>query len=573
MAVTNFNTSNQTFRKLMGNGLVYRVPTFQRDYSWSEEEWDDLWRDITGMMEPGGERGHYLGYLVLQSDDERRYDIIDGQQRMTTLCLLLLAVLSNLRRLVSLNIDADDNNRRIEELRKTFIGYLDPVTLIPQSKLTLNRHNDKFYQNYLVPLERLPKRNLKASEHLLRKGFEWLDERVAEQFGSEKNGAELARFVDTIADRIFFTVISVTDELNAFVVFETLNARGVRLSSTDLLKNYLFSIVHSAGGDEHEMRALEERWETIVGKLGSESVPDFLRVFWNSQNPLTRHSELFKTIRGTIKDKKDVFELLRNMDQDADIYSALGDPGDPTWTSAQSEYVSELGMFNVSQPFALLLRAKMALSDADFTRVVRACSIISFRYNVIGKLNPNDQERVYNSVAVKIAKGELNNAGDIIRALRDIYTSDERFRSAFEEKEIKTTSSRNKQIVRYILFQVEKHHSNNDFDSNSDKYNIEHILPEHPADNWEVFKDEQIERYTYRIGNMTLLTTGPNRAMGNSPYDKKKTIYEQSEFGITKKVAEDNSEWTSERIASRQKWLAKQATAIWRIAELEPKRI
>lgn len=144
MAITNFNTSNQRFRKLMGNGLVYRVPMFQRDYSWTEQEWDDLWQDIVAMVEPGGEQGHYMGYLVLQSGDERNYDIIDGQQRMTTLSLLVLAILSNLGRLVELKVEADDNRRRIEELRKTYIGYLDPVTLIATPKLKLNRHNDQY---------------------------------------------------------------------------------------------------------------------------------------------------------------------------------------------------------------------------------------------------------------------------------------------------------------------------------------------------------------------------------------------------------------------------------------------
>jgi hypothetical protein len=317
---------------------------FQRDYSWTEQEWDDLWQDITGMLEPGGEQGHYMGYLVLQSSDERNYDIIDGQQRLTTLSLLVLAVLNNLRRLVDFGVEAEDNKRRIDELRKTYIGYLDPVTLIARSKMTLNRHNDQFFQTYLVPLERLPRRNLKASEHLLRKGYEWFESGIHARFSGSRSGADLARFIDAVADRLFFTVISVTDELNAFKVFETLNARGVRLSSTDLLKNYLFSVVHASGGHEHEVRSLEERWEAIVGKLGSESVPDFLRVFWNSQNPLTRHSDLFKTIRGNIKSKSDVFALLRDMDRDADIYAALGDAGDPTWTDEQRRHVAELLM-------------------------------------------------------------------------------------------------------------------------------------------------------------------------------------------------------------------------------------
>ena len=146
MAVTNFNTSNQTYRKLMGNGLVYRVPMFQRNYSWTEEEWDDLWQDIVALQEPNGEAGHYMGYLVLQSTDERHYDVIDGQQRLTTLSVIVLAVLNNLNRLVEDGVEPDDNRRRIDELRKTYIGYLDPVTLVASSKLTLNRHNDRYYQ-------------------------------------------------------------------------------------------------------------------------------------------------------------------------------------------------------------------------------------------------------------------------------------------------------------------------------------------------------------------------------------------------------------------------------------------
>ncbi|MEW6188023.1 MAG: DUF262 domain-containing HNH endonuclease family protein [Thermodesulfobacteriota bacterium] len=568
MAVTNFNTSNQTFRKLMGNGLVYRVPMFQRDYSWTEQEWDDLWQDIIAMLEPGGEQGHYMGYLVLQTSDERNYDIIDGQQRMTTLSLIVLAVLRNLRRLVDINIDAADNKQREEELRKTYIGFLDPVTLIPASKLSLNRHNDQFYQNYLIPLENLPRRNLKASEHLLRKGFEWFDNQLRERFGDSRSGAEFARFVDTVADRLFFTVISVTDELNAFKVFETLNARGVRLSSTDLLKNFLFSVVHSAGGHEHEIRTLEERWEAVIGKLGSESVPDFLRVFWNSQNPLTRHSDLFKTIRASIKSKSDVFALLRDMDRDADIYAALGDAGDSMWNADQRKHISELVMFNIRQPHALLLAARRTLNDSDFTRVLRACAIVSFRYNVIGNLATNEQERVYNSVAEKVSKGGITSVADILKALRPVYPRDEQFRSAFSEKQIRTTSARNRQVMRYILFEIERHISNHDFDYTSDRYTIEHILPGNPNEEWNTFNDEQIDRCLYRIGNMTPLETTTNRDIGNKSYQEKRRSYEESGFEITKKVFVDHTEWTPERISSRQQWLANQATAIWRLSEL-----
>lgn len=201
MAGMNFNTTNSTFRQLMGNGLIYRVPPFQRDYSWTADEWDDLWQDILGLFGDDAESAHYMGYLVLQSSDSKRFDVIDGQQCITTLSLMMLAAISYLKDLSRLDDLGDAQKIRAEQLRSSYIGYLDPVTLVPQSKLSLNRHNDRFYQNYLVPLERLPQRGLNASEHLLRKSFTWFKERIKSHAGD--SGEAVAKFVDQLVDRLF----------------------------------------------------------------------------------------------------------------------------------------------------------------------------------------------------------------------------------------------------------------------------------------------------------------------------------------------------------------------------------
>ena len=74
----NLGTSNRTYRQLVGNGLIYSVPIFQRDYSWTPTEWDDLWQDIEGLFEEGGEQEHYMGYLVLQSKDSKNFEVIIG---------------------------------------------------------------------------------------------------------------------------------------------------------------------------------------------------------------------------------------------------------------------------------------------------------------------------------------------------------------------------------------------------------------------------------------------------------------------------------------------------------------
>lgn len=570
MSATNFNTKNDTFRKLMGNGLTYRIPRFQRDYSWTEDEWEDLWLDIQGTIREGGEPAHYMGYLVLQTDNDKVFDVIDGQQRLTTMSLIVLATLKNLSRLIAAGVDPDSNRQRMDQIRQTYIGYLDPVTLVSRAKLTLNRNNDHYYQTYIVPLEKLPVRGFRASEHSLRKAFDWFERRIDEQIvkPTSEPGVALARFIEGMSDKLFFTVITVTDELNAYKVFETLNARGVRLSATDLLKNYLFSVLHREGQHEHEMNSLESRWENMVGRLGSESFPDFLRVHWNSRNSFVRQTELFKTIRGRMDSKEKVFELIRNMEEDVETYMALTQPETSEWTPDAKRYAHELRMFSVRQPFPLLLAARRALSASDFDSVLRACAIISFRYNVIGNLPTSEQERTYNAVAAKVSSGQLAAGSAIIQALYGIYPTDKSFADAFSEKVIRTTQSRNKRIVRYILCKLEErlHQISLDFDSNT--FNLEHILPENPETGWDAFSDHEIEALTFRIGNLTLLATGANRNIGNAPYSGKVEAFRASTFAITQKIAEENADWTPERIAARQNWMATQATAIWRVAQL-----
>ena len=553
----------------MGNGLIYNVPRFQRDYSWTDEEWDDLWADIQGLFLTDSEPAHYMGYLVLQSKDNKKFDIIDGQQRLTTLSIFTLAVLKNFENLISEGVDPGNNAKRQEQLRGSFIGYLDPVSLIPQSKLTLNRNNNTFYQNYLVPLLKLPIRGIKYTEHQMRKAFEWFETKIRQEYGNKKDGAALATLLDHLSDKLFFTVITVTDELNAYKVFETLNARGVKLSSTDLLKNYLFSVVHRELNDDRELNILDERWEILVGKLGSESFPDFLRAHWNSRNKLVRSADLFKTIRAKVLNRRQVFELIREMESDADPYVALSRPEDVLWNSEQKEFIEELRMFNVRQLYPLLLSGYRKFSNADFTILLKACSVISFRYNVIGNLPTNEQERVYTNIADQLHNGKVTTTTEVLQLLRSIYPDDNSFYGSFCEKQLKTAQSRNKRIVRYILFRIEKYYSGNSHDIDDDRYNIEHILPEFPGDDWDQFNERDHELFVYRIGNMTLMNTNENRDIGNAAFEVKKSIYLNSVFAITRKVAEDNREWTMERIAHRQKWIAGQAKTIWRISQLD----
>ncbi|MDO8447085.1 MAG: DUF262 domain-containing HNH endonuclease family protein [Deltaproteobacteria bacterium] len=551
------DTSSDTYRQLMGNGLRYEIPKFQRDYSWDTEHWDDLWQDICSLNVDESE--HYMGYLVLQSSDNKNFQIIDGQQRLTTMSILILAVLKSIQELADKGIDAEQNVRRKDALMNSYIGYLDPVTLISKSKLKLNRNNDDYYRNYIVPLQNLPLRNINVSEKQMRSCFTWFYERIKK---AHVTGESLAGFVDSIVDKLFFTVIKVSDELNAFKVFETLNARGVKLSSADLLKNYLFSVVDATTPHKSELDEMEHLWSKVIGKLGSEKFPEFLRFYWNSLNRTVRKNDLFKAIRKDIKTKGDAFSLIRELNTSADVYMALQNPDDELWKGKLeiSSYLRELKLFQIKQPFSLLLATYSSLDESEFKKILRACSIISFRYNVIGGLNPNEQENTYNAVALSIRKNRQFNMND----LRDIYPDDERFETEFANKILKNTP-RNHKIAKYIFAEIERYKYHTDIDLNSDLYTVEHILPENPGDAWNYLTEDVIERCVYRLGNLTLLEKNINKDIGTYGFEDKKAAYAKSSIQVTRSINEHYSEWTEETISKRQARLAVEAKSIWRL--------
>jgi uncharacterized protein with ParB-like and HNH nuclease domain len=555
-------TSNKTYRQLMGNGLRYSIPKFQRDYTWETEHWDDLWQDIKALI-ANEDNEHYMGYLVLQTSNNKEFQIIDGQQRLTTMSLLILATLKCLQKLVDAAIDPENNLKRKENLLNSYIGYIDPVTLISNNKLKLNRNSDDYYKQHLVLLKELPLRNTNTSEKHMRECFIWYGERIEKEF---KTGEGLAAFIDNIVDKLFFTVIEVTDQLNAFKVFETLNARGVQLSSSDLLKNYLFSVVDETKPHLSEIEKLENIWSKIVGKLGEQKFEDYLRYYWNSTNKSVGKKNLFKTIKNSIKAKEEVFRLIRNLNDTADLYLAIQNPEDDFWNDkgAVRNSLRELKLFQIRQTNSLFLSALNNLDNKDhFEKLAKICAVISMRYNVIGGLNPNAQEDVYNTVALKIASNKKFEALDF----QNIYVSDLDFESAFSTKEFKNTT-RNHKIVKNILSKIELYLYKNEIPPESDLFTVEHILPENADDNWGEFTFEEIMRSIYRIGNLTLLEKKLNKNADQLPYSKKVEFFQQSNSELTKAIPDYYNTWNEDKIAARQRELAKHAKAIWRIQEL-----
>ncbi|HZV12992.1 MAG TPA: HNH endonuclease family protein, partial [Candidatus Kapabacteria bacterium] len=217
----------------------------------------------------------------------------------------------------------------------------------------------------------------------------------------------------------------------------------------------------------------------------------------------------------------------------------------------------ELKLFGVKQPLSLLLTAYEKLDEEKFEKMLRIISILSFRYNVIGSLNANDQEKVYNTIAMKMHGGSGFSTNDF----NQIYPSDDEFTTAFSNKEFKPTS-RNNQVVRYIFGRLESFVCQHEIEYESERYTIEHILPESPSEEWNISEDAY-ERCVYRLGNLCILEKNLNQKIENKVYSIKKPVLEKSSVKLTIRIAEENSEWNEDKISKRQSWLAKQAKSIW----------
>ncbi len=560
MATSNLlKTSTVSFNDLIGNGRIYKVPLYQRDYSWKAENWENLWNDLIAIKE--GSEPHYMGAIVLQDTQNKTFNVIDGQQRLATLSILALSVIYCIDQLIEKDIDVENNKTRVDILRRRYLGDTDATSLTYSSKLFLNKNNDDFYQSFLLQLTKPPAlRGYKNSNKLLWGAFEYFTSMLSEYDLITSSGEELSRFLqDVIGEKLLFIEISVANEISAYTVFETLNARGVDLTATDLLKNYLFSLV-SQGQD---LNHVERQWQRIISIIDTTKFQEFLRYFINSQRPIVRKERLFKVLKNEYSTSESALSLLKELEDNAHIYSALSQPSHEYWQDSKEtrKLIRVLSLFKVKQMYPMLLSGYKNLDATSFQSLLKICVIISFRYLIVSGLNPNALEKIYNDAAIAIFNRTVKTPQEIFKILQRIYISDEKFENDFSTLEIDTR--RNKKLVRYILISIENHLTKHALDYEDDPSSIEHILPENPIEDWDNYFPYDIQdNYIYRIGNYSLLEESLNRDAENREYEEKNKIYTQSKYKLTQMITTDS--WNPESLLRRQERLAQYAVQVWR---------
>ncbi len=548
MSKLKLNTKDENLREILGNGKKYEVPKFQRDYSWESEHLDTLWEDIQDMID-NDESYHYMGYLVLQEKKSNEYKIIDGQQRLTTFSIFVLACIKRLKEI--------QEEKIADILSRNFIGVEEFDGIHINRKLKLNKNND-FYYGQAVSGQELPQRGKKKTVHLMRKAIDHFSKKV-----QTCQGEEIGKLVQEISQRLLFTTIYIGDDLNAYRIFETLNARGVHLSSGDLLKNYLFSLIDDESNISDEvLEGLENTWEAIGSNIGNAYYTDYILCQWNSTHKIARKGNLFTSIRKEIKDKQSARNYLDGIYKNSEVYEAITNPGSD-YFKGEDQYQSIkqslefLKLFSIKQPFSLLMISYQKYPD-NFHKILKWIHVFSLRYNVICSKPPNEQERLYNDICLEINKGlEIQR---IKEKLLKLYPNDKEFHQNFSDKTMLTRQSNKK--ARYLLARLEEKILNTSIDES--KLTVEHILPHNPEPRWFDAFGNNCDLFSQRIGNMALVTASENKQLAQKPFLEKKRFLLTTHYNLNKNI-EDYEEWTSAEVESRQKKIARIATDLWKI--------
>lgn len=561
------DTTKQTVGQLLKQSTPYKVPRFQRDYSWEAEQIEQLWNDFSFIIEEELD-SYFIGSIVLRVDDEiHGFEVIDGQQRLTAITILLCA----LRDILS-----KAKHAAARKIHTKFIvnDSFSNEDLTP--KLTLNDSNRQFFHEMIVENADANKlnqtiRNRQESVSNKRMAQAYLF--FAREFNKLIDSGEsidevVASYTDVIEKVVTVIQITVGDEQDAYVLFETLNDRGLDLSVADLFKNYFFAKAGSRIDD------VQQNWMQMLNYLGKNiEIKRFLRHYWLSRSDLVRDKDLFRRLKQDYSKKTEVIKFSRDLKAAANCYASLNDPLSEYWHSFNpndrkniEHFIEDLKLFGVNQYNPLLLSV-LETNKKIFPSVLKLTWAFAFRYTVILHRTTGSVEKPFASAALFVRENRKCSAKDVFTIIERLYPTDQEFTDAFKQESF--TSAK---IARYILRKIDdcqdvegKSVVNDD----SQKITLEHILPKNPTlSDWKEFHQDpgNIGDYIHRLGNMTLVSASQNRRLANLSFKQKLKIYREDKNPLKISLYPFKQEqWAAKNVEENQKIMTNFAKQIWRV--------
>jgi hypothetical protein len=545
-------------------GDTYIVPPYQRNYAWEESQFGIFWFDVSKTF-TGATPEYFLGSIVINNSQAPEHVVIDGQQRLITTAVLISALRSHLK--------AEGKGKLAALIEQDFLVKSDYQRQLFTPCLVLNKTDKTFYDNYIFhsrPVAEILRladdEALSPSNRLIAECFCFMHRKIAEICEAGQNVEDVANaIIDSLNHRVFVIRIDVKDDYNAFLLFETLNDRGMELSEADLLKNHLFAVSRERLGEA------QGNWDLMEHNLGSERMIKFVRHHWLSTRGQISERGLYSDIKASIAAPEDAATYSEALCEASDVYAALSSPRHHLWATfpnnqqpAIRELIDTIEILRPEQLFIVLLAA-LETDRRSFLEVTRLLVNFTFRYNTICNLSPSNILQPFIAAAREIREiGKVDPKALFQKYLSSLYPEDSQFHSAFSRKVIRSNAQ-----ARYILAKINDHLSPNpSLRTQVDPFatDLEHILPKRHNSDWEGSRRDfpgGIDKFVYRLGNMTLISAKLNRELGNADFETKKKVFARDCLDITQKVL-SSERWTGEEIKNRQNWLASLACKIWR---------
>lgn len=577
---------------------IYDIPRYQREYTWNQRDWANLYDDITQ-----NDAGYFLGSFIVVNGtvnskmDTIHYEVIDGQQRLTTLSLLLAALYTRIMEHKD-SIDDDMMLDDIRPLRNRLILKSDKsiTRVIPQ----VQNHNLEDYRWILkehIGLDTVIQKPKFLGLRKMSKAFNYFYDRLGEDVEG-RDGIECVRCLLDICRLVCSAVvvqITVDSHADAYTLFASLNNRGVPLSAVDLIKNMLLGKV--AGVDDGQLNYYFERWQEVLHDLGDDykTQERFFRQNYDafrrevnkpfigesgSQLPLgsvATRSNLLKIYEKRMESDDGALKVLDELTENSALYSRIIGLDQESPDSELSHQLLELSRAQGVASYLLLLflfkkQSQLELKDETLALLVKLLVCFFVRRNLTDTPPTRDLERLFISICESLESEGLKGiaaAEYIKKRLVDVSASDAFFKERLEGPIYDV----NPDMTRYILTVIASPSVTKEMKPLWERYasgnyvwTIEHIFPQgkNIPDEWvkmvadgDMSKAIEVqEKQVHTLGNLTI--TGYNSKLSNMPFVTKRdrkdvngaNVGYRNGLNLNNELVNTDT-WTSEQIQER----------------------
>ena len=547
---------------------IFKIPRFQRPYSWGKTEVENFWGDIINDKTDN----YFIGSMVVYQTKKPEFGIVDGQQRLTTITIVLSVIRDAFAKLGDINL-AKGIHKYIERPNNDFIDefILNTETSFP------------YLQTHIQSFKNLPNNigfncDVGAEETNLKLAYDLITEKLdlyipevsdinlqQDLFTPESTIIKLKSLRDKFLS-LKLVFIQLDNEDDAYLIFETLNARGRDLRTSDLVKNLLLKTIKSSNAAYDSPK---EAWNKLVKGFDDISENDvidaFLLHYWISKREYTTDKKLFSCIKGYItKSPSNAKELLESLSTSAINYCVMLSPENAVWSKEQFEIklsLEALNSFKVKQQSSFVLALLSAYQERKITlkqlkSMINKIEHFHFVFNAI------TQQRSSGSVATMYSQHaiDLSNTDNqdkiqgilasLSRKLEAKLPSYEEFEVKFLELNYLSNKTKNKSVIKYALRRLVGNNSNG-LDINHDNLTLEHLIPE------ARIKTDLEDEIVGSIGNLILTDSNTNsHELKDKNIKEKITLLTQTGYPLAKFFL-DNPQWDEDSISERTRNISK----------------